>query len=209
MNIRRATAFACCCVPLLAHATPIDYLQIHYRGIVNEVSKDGNAGDFRYDVGDRISGALFVDLRRAPMDSSPNPHIGVYTYYPSPGGPSFVGGHAAPRTTSADRVYVGDNDAGRDYFQLSDTEFEFNALGQGRRTSRFDALTLDLLSATGDFTHGDGLLQAFQIRGNSIGTGIVETDREQRWGEKVLRSFRGTAKFVLDFFSVQPGVCSP
>jgi hypothetical protein len=209
MNIRPATALACCCLPLLAQATPIDYVKIRYSGIVNEVIRDGDAGDFRYDVGDRISGALFIDLRRAPMDSSPNPNLGVYTYYPSPGGPSFVGGHAPPRTTSADRVYVGDNDAGRDYFQLSDTEFGSNALGQGRRTSRFDALTVDLLGAAGDFIHGDGLSQSFQIRGSAIGTGMVETDRRKSWGEKMFRSFRGTAKFVVDFFSVKPGICRP
>jgi hypothetical protein len=208
MNIRLASAFACFSLPFFAHADLIDYLQVRYSGTVNEVSRQGDGGHFHYDVGDRISGALFVDLRRAPMDSSPNPNVGVYSYYPSPGGPSFVGGHAPPRSTSADRVYVGDDDAGRDYFQLSDTEFGYNAAGPGRRTFRFDALTLDLVGATGDFTQSDGLSQAFQIRGDSIGTGMVETDTQQWWGEKLLKSFGGTAKFVLDFFSVKPGTCS-
>jgi hypothetical protein len=192
------------CLPVSANV--IDFLQIRYEGTVSSVSDAFP----EYSVGDRLSGTLLVDLRRAPPDSKEDPRWGAYVNFPSVGDSSFVTGYAPSRGFSADTVLVTNGLNGpTDTFTVEDSQFGLDALADGRARRFEDSIWVSTRQNL-DFLDDVDIVQSFDLHGPDVGRGMLSRTRElYEDGKAVLGSLlQGTVEFVMQRFSVRPGRCS-
>ena len=201
MKIGVAAVALIVCWP--ASAALIDFLRVRYEGTVSSVS-DALP---EYSVGDRLSGTLLVDLRRAPPDAEADPGRGVYVNFPSVGDSRFVTGYAPSRGFSADSVLVTNGPTDR--FIVEDSQFGLAALADGRARYFEDSIWVSTQQNL-DFLDDVDIVQSFNLRGSDVGLGRLSRTRElYEDGKAVLGSLlQGTVEFVMQRFSVRPGRCS-
>ena len=204
MKIGVAAVALIVCWP--ASADLIDFLRVRYEGTVSSVSEAFP----EYSVGDRLSGTLLVDLRRAPPDAEEDPRWGAYVNFPSVGDSRFVTGYAASRGFSADSVLVMNGlDGPTDRFIVEDSQFGLDALADGRARRFEDSIWVSTQQNL-DFLDDVDIVQSFDLRGSDVGLGRLSRTRElYEDGKAVLGSLlQGTVEFVMHRFSVRPGRCS-
>jgi len=190
-------AAAWLCASTVANAIPINIVTVGYEGTVTESTWAGSGPK----IGDRVSGALVIDLDHAPPNISLPGDAAFYQYRSSEDDtfPSFVDGFA-PRRHSLDHVSIADHFQGKDSFQVEDAERSLD----GRF---FDSLLLNAFG-TLDFISGTGLVQQLELRpedfgSDAFGEGIMTTSHQTS-----KHGFGGTVRFVLDRLKVTPGSCS-
>jgi hypothetical protein len=221
-------AFAASPTTILADQSQYDFLTVRYEGLVSGVRTvtgtgpggistiDDHTCNCTYRVGDKVSGQLFVDLRKAPPDSQSSPAFAEYAYSrltPPIRGPSFVSGYAKSSADSFDRVQLQDYPIG-DFFNISDHETHPRLDSVGRTVQQTDILDF-VLAGPLDFIHGEGLVQSFNLSKADIDSiagpnalnagGNLQTER--RWTDDVERWVIDTVKFHLTKLSVSPGIC--
>ncbi|MGD8910833.1 MAG: PEP-CTERM sorting domain-containing protein [Chromatiales bacterium] len=141
-------------------------IEVHYTGAVYETNDNGipNVGGAGYNVGDSISGSLFIDTGLASTDHYPD--ITSFASYDNGvvEGGGFVNGYVAGGTTSSDSVSIEDDfDESIDMFSVTDGEYNrFYDDGAGNFSFTEDSLFINAVSWVLDFLHGDGLEQLEQ-----------------------------------------------
>jgi hypothetical protein len=204
-------------LPFVARADLIDdFLTVHYEGTVNASYGLGGVGsacvDCPYDIGDHVSGTLLVDLRRAPPDTAPEAFIGKYDSLERlPHRPAFVTGHAPDRADTADRVQVFDNNDGEDFFDVVDYSAGTARRSDGRNSYDQDSVFVSAASLSFDFTHGDGIVQDFDLSTQLAGGQMAQNGQIsflRQLLEDPAAAIGGTVFFVMSRFSVKPGRCS-
>jgi hypothetical protein len=204
--MRIGIAAAALVVSWPASADLIDFLRVRYEGTVSSVSDAFP----EYSVGDRLSGTLLVDLRRAPADAEADPRWGAYVNFPSVGDSRFVTGYAPSRGFSADTVLVTNGLNGpTDTFTVEDSQFGLSDLGDGWARRFEDSIWVSTRQNL-DFLDDVDIVQSFDLRGPDVGLGMLSRTRElYEGGKAVLDSLlQGTVEFVMQRFSVRPGRCS-
>ncbi|WP_243748919.1 PEP-CTERM sorting domain-containing protein [Pseudomaricurvus alcaniphilus] len=148
--------------------TQAKIIEVKYQGVVDNViaSNTGN-----YNLGDLISGSLFINTNKAPGE-----YYGVFgggapgeAFYGNDLGlgkdSGFVTGFAPSSPSSWDFVYLLDDHGGiGDDFQVGDDEYEDYDDGNGNFGGEHSYLYVGLLDPVGiDFINGSSLEQVFSL----------------------------------------------